>query len=133
MCSGKDRRYASLRISYLGIWCIYMCVHTRSRRGNIGTWRTILYVYTYTHARVSVHARSVRWSFLLARAYAPSKFQFPLSILSWWQCVSLRTAVHHPQPRLRLRRAHAPHGTNGKGVVCARFEKREEKNYSLDN
>lgn len=67
MCSGKDRRYASLRISYLGIWCIYMCVHTRSRRGNIGTWRTILYVYTYTHTRVSV-ACTVRSVVLSPRA-----------------------------------------------------------------
>lgn len=133
MCSGKDRRYASLRISYLGIWCI--CVYIRVRDIGVTSVHDVRsYTYIRTHTRACLlHARSVRWSFLLARAYAPSKFQFPLSILSWWQCVSLRTAVHHPQPRLRLRRAHAPHGTNGKGVVCARFEKREEKNYSLDN
>lgn len=63
---GKDTRYASLGISY---W------HRTCSRRNIGTWRTIF----YTRAT----SASYRVRPFLRCAYVPSKFQFPLSILSW--------------------------------------------------
>lgn len=111
MCSVKDRRYASLRISY---W-----YRTCSRR-NVGAWRTVLYALA---ASVPQWVRS-----FLPRAYVPSKFQFPLSILSWWQCVSPRAAVHHPRPRFRLQRTRLECpacGTNGsQSVFVFRLENR---------
>ena len=93
MCSGKDRRYASLRISY---W-----YGTCSRR-NIGAWRTVL--YTPVCARLGVCTASGVRSFL-PRAYAPVKISISVEhSIVMAMCLSSYGRSSSAAPRFRLQR-----------------------------